>query len=366
MTEPLTIDVLGQGPDVEMRLEWAGPDGNLPPPEAARLGEVTEVVLRVRDLEADVLYSESSALVPIEVPENAIVEAFPVSEIERASGVVLRLSVIPLGGQSVTIAAQNAGRGGLQAKIPALLLEVQPSITVAAKTADASSSSRKTDTPSHADIVSSDTDAYADNLQIKPASFDTLVSREPVFPPFAPAYKDCLETAASLWNGERYAEALAILRSDERSLCAAAAVKRARIACEGALNLPSAPSEPWLPLAPLAAVFVLCVLSVAAVLLRRRRQWRVPVPLTAALFMTAISALSAILFFFAVAGDRAVTKRAAAYPIPEADAAPAVFFMEGEPVRVRTRSGIWLYVESVSPHIPRKFGWIKTEDAALY
>jgi hypothetical protein len=366
MTEPLTIDVLGQETDVEVRLEWAGPDGMSPPLKAARLGEVTEVVLRIRDLDADTLYSKSSALVPIVVPENAIVEALPVSEIERTSGIVLRLSVIPLGGQSVPIAARNAGRGGLQAKIPALLLEVQPSINGAAETADASGSSRKTDTPPPADTVSSDTDAYADNLQVKPVSFDTLVSREPVFPPFAPAYKDCLETAASLWNGERYAEALAILRSGERSLCAAAAMKRARIVCEGALNLPSAPSEPWLPLVPLAAVFVLCVLSVAAVLLRRRRQWRVPVLLTAALFMTAISALSAILFFFAVAGDRAVTKRTAAYPIPEADAVPAVFFMEGEPVRVRTRSGIWLYVESGSNHVPRKSGWLKTEDAALY
>lgn len=339
--------------------------------EATRLGEVTEVVLRVKDLEADALYSEystlvSSALAPIEVPENAIVETLPVSEIERASGIVLRLSVVPLGGQSVTIAAQNAGRGGVQAKIPALLLEVQPSINGAAKTAASSGSSRKTDTPPPADAVSGDTDAYADNLQVKPASFDTLVSREPIFPPFAPAYKACLDAAASLWNGERYAEALAILRSGERSLCAAAAVKRARIVCEGALNLPAAPSAPWLPIAPLTAVFVLCVLSLAAVLLRRRRQWRVPVPLTAALSMTAIFAFSAILFSFAVAGNRAVTKRTAAYPIPEADAVPAVFFMEGEPVRVRTRSGIWLYVESVSNHVPRKSGWLKTEDAALY
>ncbi|MDR2795586.1 MAG: hypothetical protein LBB47_02600, partial [Spirochaetaceae bacterium] len=61
----------------------------------------------------------------------------------------------------------------------------------------------------------------------------------------------------------------------------------------------------------------------------------------------------------------AVLKYCAAYPIPEENAKAVYFFMEGEAVDIRSKSGSWFYVESAETGGPEKSGWIKRENAVI-
>lgn len=374
LTEPLAMDVRRPDGESGVRLEWAGADGNRAPPAEARTGEAVEAALRVADWGEAGASLGGDIQVRVEVPENAIAETLPLADAEREAGIVLRLRVVPLDGRAVRIAAQAEGRGGLRAEVPALTIgarppalpPTRPPALPPAKEADGLTDP---DTGVPDTGVPTDTDADTSVPDVKPVSFTKLASSESLFPLFAPAYEECVREAAGLWERERYAEALARLRRGERYLAAASALRRAREACEAALGLPPAPPEPWLPLALLSAALGLVALAafvLFAVLLRRRRTAGVPFP-AACLAAACLAAALCVPRFPALdGGRRAVTKRCAAYPIPEAGASVQVFFAEGEPVRVLLRSAGWLYAESALPQQPPKSGWIKEEDAALY
>jgi hypothetical protein len=362
LTAPLAMDVRRPDGESGVRLEWAGADGNRAPPAEARTGEAVEAALRVADWGEAGASLGGDIQVRVEVPENAIAETLPLADAEREAGIVLRLRVVPLDGRAVRIAAQAEVRGGLRAEVPVLTIGALPPADEADGLTDPDTGVPDTGVPT-------DTDADTSVPDVKPVSFSKLASSERLFPMFAPAYEACVGEAAGLWERERYAEALALLRRGERFLAAASALRRAREACEAALGLPPAPPEPWLPLSILSAALGLGALAafvLPAVLLRRRGRVRVPFA-AACLAAACLAAALCVPRFPALdGGRRAVTKRCAAYPIPEAGAAASASFYEGEPVRVLLRSAGWLYAESALPWQPPKSGWIKEEDAAHY
>jgi hypothetical protein len=97
-----------------------------------------------------------------------------------------------------------------------------------------------------------------------------------------------------------------------------------------------------------------------------KKMRRVSMFFRAALFCVSAAAFSALLFSYNYGETRAVLGQCAAYPIPEETAKSTVYFMEGEPVRIRSKSGSWVYVEALIQNSHEKSGWIKKENMNGY
>jgi hypothetical protein len=343
-TNPVTVNVRpAKRRNLNTRLVWTGENLYT---DAVNQGGVYEAALRVANREKGRFYPALPAR--IDAPLNAIVEEVPLSKNDYDSGVVLRLRIVPLNEQPVRINPFSVYYEESLVEIPPLSVKAPPSIAPAPEA----------EAPEIQEPPKSAAPAAA--AHIKPVSFS--VPAGGAF--FKAGALDCIAEAERLWAEEKYADALAVLRRGEMTLFAAGNVKKIRAACEDALNLPPAPSWAWLPRIPLAAV---SVLSAAAFIIlvcvgKSRRASLTPL-LTG--FLVSVSAVSILSFSYFYEKNKAVLKNCAAYPIPEDSAKAGLFFMEGEPVNIRSESDSWVYVESFRPNVLEKYGWVKKENAVM-
>ncbi|MDR3356909.1 MAG: BatD family protein [Spirochaetaceae bacterium] len=350
-SSPINLYVQAAEETFEARLDWLGRNGRTQGYNTVSAGEACEAALRIISWGKNIPYPETFE-VPIEVPENAIVEKIPVSKSDRNAGIVLRLRIVPLDGKTVNINAQSVEYEKTRIEIPALTINVLP-----AKDKPASMEARE------APIIKNEYAASA-APQVGPVSFSGMVNDNKIIDVFREEAGRRIEKAERLWEREKYADALAVLRNAEVTLSAAGAVRKVRAMCENALHLPPGAGEPWLPRAPM--VFVLILTAAAfTILFFNRKKFFISVHLfSAILFVFALDA-AALVFSYAYEKTRAVLKYCAAYPIPEDNVKAAFFFMEGETVHIRSKSGLWLYVESTEIGSPKKSGWIEKENAVI-
>jgi hypothetical protein len=348
-SNPITVYVQPEKENFNARLVWLDRNGRRSTANSASIGEVYETALQIISWGKNMPYPETFAA-PIEVPENAIVEKISLSKNDRNMGIVLRLRIVPLEGRTVNINAQSVEYAKSRIEIPALTINVLPAVGEFTAI-----ESRKTLT-----VKEEDKDAAR---QVEPVSFSGMMDdNKKIIAIFRRGPNDRIAEAERFWGEGKYAAALAVLRSGEMTLTAAAAVRRVRTACENALQLPSGDNEPWLPRRPMFSVLVLS-LAAFAVLFSVRKRISISVFSLSAILFVFLLDLAALFFSYSYEKNKAVLKYCAAYPIPEEDAGTDSFFMEGEAVNIRSKSGSWFFVESAETRSLEKSGWIKKENA---
>jgi uncharacterized membrane protein YphA (DoxX/SURF4 family) len=347
-TNPVTVNVRpSERRNLNTRLVWAGVNVYM---DAVNQGGVYEAALRVENRERGKLYPALTAR--IDAPLNAIAEEVPLSKNDYDSGVVLRLRIVPLNEQPVKINPVSVYYERSFIEIPPLVINVLPFIENTPETELLETQ----EPPQNISAAVPDTEA-----RIKPVSFSVPTDGITFFESGARA---CIAEAERLWVGEKYAAALAVLRRGEITLFAVGAVKKVRVACEDALNLPPAPNWTWLPRIPLTAVSVLSVAAFIILLCGGKSRYASLPPLLISFFFS-VSAVSVLSVSYFYEKDKAVLKKCEAYPIPEDGVKADLFFMEGEPVNIRSESDSWVYVESFRANVLEKYGWVKKENAAM-
>jgi hypothetical protein len=326
--------------DLNTRFIWTGQSGNV-----VHQGGVYEAALRVADREKNKRYP--ALPVQIDAPENAIFEKVPLSKTDYDLGYVLRLRIVPLNEQPVNINPFSVYYEKSRVDIPPLTINVLPPITPPPETSMPTSAPADTE---EADAAPS----------IKPVTFSMPAGG--AF--FEAGAASCIAEAERLWDEGKYADALAVLRGGEMTLFTAGAVKSVRAACEEALALQPVPNWARLPRMPLAALSILFA-AIFIVLLCVRKILHISLPPLLISLLVSVSAASVLSFSYSYEKGKAVLKKCEAYPIPEDGVKAAVFFMEGEPVNIRSETGPWVYVESFRPNVLEKYGWVKKENAVM-
>jgi hypothetical protein len=351
LTNPIIVNVREAKQESRTALAWFGQDGRSAPPGRLSVGSPREAVLRITVWPENMPYPAASLPLRIEPPQNAIVEYIPLTENERGRGIVSRLRITAIEGRLVETNSRFLRYENLSLEIPALRIAVQPAASTA-------SSAIRPAAPDETEIEAVDI-----SKPVKPVSFSGAMNKtKNIFSVFRKGPENCLAVAENLWAREMFAEALAVLRHGEHALTAAYAVKEMRKTCEDALGLPVCPDEKHLPVMPLFLVSALFALA-AVMFFFTRKSTGVPAFCIALAAVVSLLSFSLPAFSYLDGQKQAVLKRCAAYPVPEDTAKPQAFFMEGEPVRIRSVSASWLYAESAAAAAAGKSGWIKKDNA---
>jgi hypothetical protein len=359
----------GEAEEYHPRLVWDDP------PEPLRIGEAAELSLRI--LEGDPRKPLRRLPLRVSPPAEALVEELPLSGEEADQGLALRLRVIPLEGNRVSLGPFPLRFETLTLDVPALSLALAP--------------------PRPALPPPPGTDPGAlpgtDPLPPEPGgaaldgpspAFPELLG-EP-FPLFRNSYRETLDRARDYWRQARYAEALGELRRGERDLLSGPALAPARRAAEALLGLPPTEDEKWRPRNGFVALIILsfCLLLLAVALpLRARGGGSGKKGVTSLFFRGYSSVVFALvaLMGFGIAGlarspggfrggaagrrpgNAAVALRScAAYRVPDLRGAISARWQEGQPVRVRSASGAWAYAESPAGDA----GWVSQDSIVFY
>jgi hypothetical protein len=351
------------------RLLWE----TLPP--SLRTGEPGEIRLRLAEPDRRSPLPEPFPYRP-PVPSNAILEELPLSAADREGGVLLRLLVIPLGGD-VAFPARTLQLGADVLEIPALSIPVSAAALPPAPPAG-TASPREDPAPAEPPGTAALSTA-APFPDIDPGPFF----------PFRGAYDKALASARGFWEAGRRAEALALLRRNERDTLIGFALVPVRQAAEASLGLTFRRNElfPGFP-AAVIAVPVFC-LGALIVLFSRKKSGGKSVTSPAPwgyriVFIILIPLLGLGIYGFYRSfggpgkGRSAVLRETSLYRVPEhvtENAAGIVSperssdgpfgtpgFAEGEPVLVRSVAGSWAYVESFDD----RAGWVPADRLVPY
>ena len=355
ITAPLNIRVAGAdgsasapSPVNLRKLEWRAL------PSVMRSGESAEVILALMGGG-----SFTEATVSAAAPENAVLETLPLRNEDRTRGIVGRFRLTALASPGfrlpsvvVTLNGESAlsASGGWIAVSPAAGPRGNPPRS---SVAPASSSGIAAGEPSRASL-------------------------KPLFPdltglpaPFAASAERPLELARAAWARGDYAVALAILRAAERDSLVGFAVASVRREAERALDLENTPDEGY---APTKVLIALAAASLLFALLRfffssrvtsdRRRGYMFTIICFALAFLS-IGRLLAIRLDaagFLGRGIAAVTPACTVYRIPEADGGISTEFSDGQPVRLRSSAGSWIYAEAPDGQA----GWVQGDRMIRY
>jgi hypothetical protein len=351
LSNPMTVYVQAAEENFNARLKWFWRDGLIAAADSVNVGAAYETVLRIISWEKGSPYPKTFPAL-VDAPENAIVEELPLSKNDRDTGIVLRLRIIPLDGKAVNINAKSVEYEKSRIEIPAFTIKVLP-----ATDKFAAVESREVS------IIKEEDTAPARRLE--PVSFPGMMEgNKKVIVVFRRGADKCIADAERFWREGKYAAALAVLRNGEMTLLAASAIRSVRVACEGALHLPSAANELSLPRSPMFLVLIISTAAFAILFFVRKKSTISLFLLSAILFVFLLD-LSALFFSCSLQKARAVLKHCAAYPIPEENVKAEYFFMEGEAVNIRSKSDSWVFVESTEIGGFKKSGWIKKEDAVI-
>jgi hypothetical protein len=292
---------------------------------------------------------------------NAIVEALGIEE-NTPGELVLRFRVIPLDGTSVSLKSAPLEYGNASLIAPGRDFRVlPPSLTAPAPPPETG------DAP------------IPPGIPVFPAESAGFPA---VLPLFREAYEQSLEEARAYWDKGQYAEAMVILRQNERELAAGPALAPLRRAAETALGIGVTGDEKWRPrqlfLVLAAAASLMLIFSLSAIfvipILRRKKNKNVTLsPSWSYRFIGIIAFImmgAGFLGFFGGPergtmpgkGRGAVLRETAAFRVPEDRDAPDLLFREGEPVRIRSLSDPWAYVESFEG----KAGWVPLGTIIFY
>jgi hypothetical protein len=370
------------------RLAWDAP------PPALGIGKAAELTLRI--LDNDPRRPLRRLPLHITAPLEALLEEIPLTAEEADQGLALRLRLIPLGGNRVSL-------GPFPLRFETTTLEA-PAISIALAPPPPGAPPLETPPPAPGALPAGPGPLDEPPPVVAPAFPE--VPGEP-FPLFRGSYRKALDKARDYWQQALYAEALGELRRGERDLLSGPALGPTRRAAEGLLGLPPTADEKWRPRNCFAALIILslCLLLLTIALsLRFRgkkrasgrffqgssrnqpdfRKGSVTSPFFRGYTVVAFVLLGIMGFGIAAlaysprgfeapiqggAGEAgkhpgnaaAVLRSCAAYRVPDIRGAISARWLEGQPVRVRSASDAWAYAESPGGDA----GWV-TQDNVVY
>jgi hypothetical protein len=344
-----------------------------PPPRVLGIGEAAELTLRV--LDGDPQRPLHRLPLSMTAPMEALLEEIPLTGDDLEQGLALRLRLIPLEGSRVSLGPFSLGFETLTLEAPAISIALSP--PPAAPPPEPTVTAEAVPGPTG--------DGSFDGPPLPALAFPEV--RDEPFPLFRRSYRETLAKARDYWGQSLYAEALGELRRGERDLLSGPALAATRRAAERLLDLPPTEDEKWRPRSCFVALIILsfCLLLLSIVLPRRARRGDSEKRGVTSLFFhgytIVIFALLGIIGFGVVAlarspggfeglggarkwpGNAAVALRSCvAYRVPDLRGAISARWTEGQPVRVRSASGAWAYVESSGGEA----GWVNRDSIIVY
>jgi hypothetical protein len=309
----------------------------------------------------------------INAPVNAVVESL--GTVETGPGeFILHFRIIPLEGPAVRLPSGLMKYGDASLLVPSREFRVLPATQAVSGVSSAP-------VPDHGTNPGTG-DGAARAGEGPPPVPPFPDSSEVVFPLFRKGYERALTEARSYWDQGRYAEALAILRLNERELAAGPILASLRRSAETALDLGFTEDEGWRPRVfflalAIAASFTLIFMLFAAFITGGR--WKFfPVTSGFSWGYTFIAVLLCGIIgigFYGYIGGSAksllgftpkirtgVLRETGSFRTPEDGSVPDMFFREGEAVRIRSVTDAWAYIESFEG----KAGWVPLDRIIPY
>jgi hypothetical protein len=353
------------------RLAWDAP------PPVLGIGEAAELTLRI--LDNDPRRPLRRLPLHITAPVEALLEEIPLTREEADQGLALRLRLIPLGGNRVSL-------GPFPLQFETTTLEA-PTISIALSPPPPTAPPLETPPPASGTVAADP--GFQERPRPSAAAFPEAPGQP--FPLFRSSYRKTLDKARGYWQRALYAEALGELRRGERDLLSGPALGSTRRAAEGLLGLPPTADEKWRPRNCFVALIILslCLLPLTIALSLRARRGDSEKKSVTSLFFRGYTVMAFVLLgimgfgiaalAFAPRGlevsaqegageagkypgnAAAVLRSCAAYRVPDLRGAISARWLEGQPVRVRSASDAWAYAESPGGDA----GWV-TQDKVVY
>ncbi|MDR0386641.1 MAG: hypothetical protein LBH57_01260 [Treponema sp.] len=360
---PVSAVIRGDAGKTGLRAVWD------PSPSSLRVGQSAEVRLRLITGEAEGRRAASISYGP-EAPVNALIESLGIDEAENGE-FILRFRIIPLAGSSVLIPSVPLQYGDASVTVPGHEFSVLPALPSASPVSAVLRSGPVQDGGTKAGDGAARTGG-------DPPPFPDVPGT--VFPPFRGGYERALTEARLNWERGLYAEALAVLRLNERELAAGPALSLLRRSAETALGIGFTEDEKWRPrriflvLTAAASCILVFVLVSAKITGNRRKNFPVtsgfPRGYTFIVVFLCAMIGAGLCGFFGGPGRitrpgksrTGILRETGAFKVPESGNVPAILFREGEPVRIRAVADPWAYVESFEG----KTGWVPLDRIIPY
>jgi hypothetical protein len=380
LTEAMNVRVQGESSNrYEPRFRW------LAPPAGIRLGEMGEITLELTNW-------DPARRVPEDffrgrAPFNAILDENPperTAATAASAAAVYRYTIflIPLDHPSVKLEAFSFYSDTYTLSVPEINIPVLPArqVTTASTTAIAGA-------VSEIDEIQPEDDVPMKHAATLPFPQE----REEVFFLWRREYRLVIARVEALWDENRWAEALAVIRKSERDSPVGPSLVSIRREMEDTLGFSVTENERWqpftVPLFSFAAVgLVLVFTAVFLIILRLRRHennhfrddgdknvtsrrrygFTVIIVCIFVLGLVFVLPEGSMGIFPAAnpvrSGRIAVLKRTQSYRIPDYKGAVNDWFSEGQPATVGDFRGDWCFAETLDG----RSGWVERESVINY
>ena len=372
LTEVISVRVQGEsGNRYEPRFRW------LSPPAGLRLGETGEITLEltnwdpVRRIPEDFFRGKA--------PLNAILEENP--PVRTDAGYRYTILLIPLEGASVRLEAFTFSSDTYTLNVPEINIRVLSAPQAAAATEVAASADAESAAASAMDEIHRDgipTDGILDVPLKHAAALPFPQEREEVFFLWQREYHQVIARVETLWEQNRWAEALAEIRKSERDSPVGPSLVPLRAEMEEALGLVVTENERWQPFGlSLFSLVLLCLVFVFAgalfialrgktVTFKRRYGFIFVVVCALVLGLVFVFPEGNLGIFSASnsvrSGKIAVLRTTQSYRVPDYKGAVNGWFNEGQPVTVGDFRGEWCFAETLDG----RSGWVERESVISY
>ena len=293
------------------------------------------------------------------IPEKVIMEELPFSREDTL--IRYPIKIIPLEEGSFIFGPLSVQLGGLRLEIPRLSLPVAalPVTEAPALSTDCES------------IIS---EYEAEEILFPDGDIPFPQEQGMVLPFFRTEYNRIISQTRELWEEGRRPEALALIRMHERDSLSGPFLVPLRRDMEMKLGLTFTADEAWRiwNLRAFPWIILAILLPCLMVFFRKKIRSFILKPNKNLIPLAALGGLGIILLFtglglyfgglLGIQSRSAVLERTAAYRVPETTGTVLLIFDEGQPVRILSSTGPWIYAESIDG----RSGWVPAEKVYPY
>jgi hypothetical protein len=280
--------------------------------------------------------------ISVTAPEGAILEELPLTQADLARSVVLRLFLIPLMGGGVTIPSVRFEKEGVDLEIPSLDVPTVSLVKreVALETAEAV-------------LIEETTERSGEGrFPVEVLKVSGIISR---------IVDGVVEKAKALWDRGETAEALALVRRNERYGLFGFVLAPLREGMEQALGLIPSHKERRIPKIVCFMGIFCCLLGLTVFFVKRKGWKRDGRSGLFAVILAILGIVGLVGLWEPFWKEAAVFRGTNVYSVPEPDCVVTGRIKEGQWAIIRSELGDWILVEADDI-----YGWVLLEKAIMY